>query len=148
MPLSSAKPEAKATVRITRRLPAPAERVFDAWLDARTLGKWLFATPTGTMVTVETDARTGGAFRIVERRDGVDVEHTGEYREIVRPARLVFTFAVPKYSKETTRVIIGIVPHTEGCELTLTHEGVLPDYEERTRQGWGMILERLAATLR
>jgi uncharacterized protein YndB with AHSA1/START domain len=139
--------EASATVRVTHRFTASAERVFDAWLDPKRAGKWLFATPSGQMVRVEIDARVGGSFVFVDRRDGEDVEHTGEYVEIDRPRRLVFTFTVPKYSSKVTRVTVEIGRAGAGCELTLTHEGVLPDYASQTESGWKSILERLAATL-
>jgi uncharacterized protein YndB with AHSA1/START domain len=139
--------DALPSVRVTHRFDAPAERVFDAWLDPKTAGRWLFATATGQMVRVEIDARVGGQFIIVERRDGEDVEHRGEYLDIDRPRRLVFTFGVPKYSSTTTRVRVDIVPRETGCELTLTHEGVLPEYVDRTNAGWMEILGRLAANL-
>jgi uncharacterized protein YndB with AHSA1/START domain len=139
--------DARPMVRVTRRFDASAERVFDAWLDPKNAGRWLFATATGQMVRVEIDARVGGRFIIVERRGGADVEHRGEYLNIDRPRRLVFTFGVPKYSSETTRVCVDIVPRGAGCELTLTHEGVLPEYAERTQAGWTEILGRLAADL-
>lgn len=137
----------RVTVRVTKRFSASAERVFDAWFDRDKVYKWLFATKTGRMVRVEIDARVGGSFLIVDRRDGEDVEHVGEYLEIERPQRLVFTFRVPKYSQENTRVTVDIVPVGSGCELTLTHEGVLPDYASRTENGWTGILEGLAETL-
>jgi hypothetical protein len=60
---------------------------------------------------------------------------------------LVFTFSVPKFSSESTRVTIELKPLPTGCELTLTHEGVLPEWTERTNEGWGMILDALAANL-
>jgi uncharacterized protein YndB with AHSA1/START domain len=134
-------------VRVTRRYDAPQERVFDAWLDPDRAGKWLFATPRGQMVRVEIDARVGGSFVFVDRRNGEDIEHTGEYLEIDRPQRLVFTFHVPKYSKDSTRVIIDIVPRNGGCELALTHENVLPDYSSRTEAGWILILDNLDESL-
>ena len=139
--------EPRATVRVAHRYAATAERVFDAWLDPERAGKWLFATGSGRMVRAEIDARVGGAFTFVDRRDGEDVEHVGTYIEIDRPRRLVFDFAVPKFSAEWTRVSIDIVPLGTGCELTLTHEGVLPDYAIRTESGWGKLLASLASTL-
>jgi hypothetical protein len=60
---------------------------------------------------------------------------------------LVFTFAVPQYSEEFTKVTIDIAPLDSGCELTLTHEGVLPEWRESTFDGWTMILNGLAANL-
>jgi uncharacterized protein YndB with AHSA1/START domain len=75
----------------------------------------------------------------------VDVIHTGKYLEIDRPRRLVFTFAVPTYSSVVTRVTIEIVPLDSGCELTLTHEGVPPEYAERNVEGWSRIIAGLAA---
>jgi uncharacterized protein YndB with AHSA1/START domain len=133
-------------VRVTRRFDASPERVFDAWLDPQTAGKWLFATPTGEMTRVQIDPRVGGKFLLI-RRDGEDVEHIGEYLEINRPRRLVFAFKVPKYSAENTKVSIDIVPDGKGCNLTLTHEGVLPEWTDRTKQGWTMILDGLASQL-
>lgn len=135
------------TVQVTRYFEASPERVFDAWLDPQKTGQWLFATPSGQMVRVEIDARAGGSFLFVDRRDGEDVEHAGEYIEIDRPRRLVFTFTVKKYSQESTRVSIDIVPQGTGCHLTLTHENVLPDYVSRTQAGWTGILDELAAAI-
>ena len=134
------------TIRVTHRFKASPERVFDAWLDPAKAARFLFATPTGQMVRAEIDARVGGTFVFV-RRDGDDVEHTGTYLAIDRPRRLVFTFAVPKFSAAITTVSIEIVAHGTGCELTLTHEGVLPEWAERTEGGWRMILEGLAKTV-
>ncbi|RDI99925.1 SRPBCC domain-containing protein [Dyella solisilvae] len=136
------------SLRVTHRFTASAEREFDAWLDPATAGRWLFATDTGEMVHVGIDARVGGRFCFTDRRDGVDVDHVGEYLEIERPHRLVFTFAVPRYSTAHTRVSIDITPWGAGCELVLTHEEVLPEWAEATQRGWGDILGRLDESLR
>jgi uncharacterized protein YndB with AHSA1/START domain len=129
-------------IRITRRFDASPERVFDAWVDPERAARWLFATPTGQIIRCEIDARLGGRFVIVRRED-IDIEHVGQYLEFDRPRRLVFTFAVPHYSTQETRVSVDIVPTDSGCELTLSHENVLPEWAEATRQGWGKILESL-----
>jgi two-component system cell cycle response regulator DivK len=141
-----AEASAPGEVRVTRRFKAPAESVFDAWLDERTIGEWLFATPDGEMVRVEIDPRVGGRFEIVERRGGEEVLHTGAYEVVERPARLVFTLQLPLYSPNSERVGLDIVPAGEECELTLT-QSVAPDAPaspERIGRGWESILEALA----
>jgi uncharacterized protein YndB with AHSA1/START domain len=139
--------QSAASVRVSRQFTQSPERVFDAWLDPAKAGKFLFATPTGEMVRADIEPRVGGAFCFVDRRDGEDVEHFGNYVEIDRPRRLVFDFAVSAMPEAKTRVTIDIRPVASGCELTLLHEGVLPDYVDRTRDGWATILEALAAAL-
>jgi len=130
-------------IEVSRRIAAPPERVFDAWLNPDSVRHWLFATPDGVMERVEIDPRVGGRFEIDERRGDELAGHFGEYLEIDRPRRLVFDFWT-SFSEERTRVTIAIAPDGDGSLLTLTHEGVWADYAERTRQGWTMILEGLA----
>ncbi len=138
--------EKPVNVRVSRRFSAPPERVFDAWLDPEKAGKFLFATEDGEMVKVEIDPRVGGRYSIVERREGQDVEHTGEYLEIDRPQRLVFTLQVPLYSELVDRVTVEIEPAEGGCELTLVCE-TTPEWAEQTGEGWKMILGTLAEVL-
>lgn len=135
------------TVTVTRRFDASPERVFDAFLDPARAKQFLFSTPEGEMVRADIDARVGGRYNFTDRRDGEDVEHVGEYLELDRPRRLVFTLQVPKYAQESDRVAIDIVPAGDGCELTLTHEMTLPEWKEQTEQGWTMILGKLAGAL-
>ena len=132
--------------RVSRRFRASPQRVFDAWLDSRIAGKWLFATAMGRIVCVEIDARAGGWFYIVERRHGENVEHIGEYLEIVRPHRLVFTLSVEKYSLDFERVTVAFDARGTGCELTLTHK-TKPELARQVSHGWMRMLEGLAAVL-
>jgi uncharacterized protein YndB with AHSA1/START domain len=133
----------KTIVRVTHRFGASAERVYDAFLDPKRAGKFLFATATGQIVRCEIDARVGGTFTIVDRRAGEDVAHTGQYVMLERPRRIVFTFAVEKYSDERSTVTIEIAPLRKGCELTLTHEmsADAAPYRDRTEEGWRGILD-------
>lgn len=136
------------SVVVSRRFDASAEPVFDAWLDPALAAKFLFATPTGQIVKVEISPRVGGGFLIVDRRPEIgEAEHFGRYVEIDKPRRLAFDFAVEKGMNDATRVTLEIKPAGGGSELTLTHEGVWQDYAERTKGGWAMILEGLAAAL-
>ena len=137
----------RTAIRVSRRFTASAECVYDAWLDVKTAKRWLFATASGQIVRADVDPRVGGTFTLVDRRAEGDVEHVGTYLELDRPRRIVFTFVVPKYSSESTRIQVDIVPVGSGSELTLTQEGVLPEYRERTEKGWTTLLGGLAGAL-
>jgi uncharacterized protein YndB with AHSA1/START domain len=134
-----------------RSYDASAERVFDAWLDPKTASKWLFTTEDSKIVRCVIDAHVGGKFEIVDRRDSGEfkgeIRHVGEYLEIDRPRRLVFTFGVPQFDPRMTRVEIDIVTKGSGCELTLTHYDVPPEWQERTNEGWTMLLGNLAKAI-
>ena len=131
---------------VKHRFAASAERVYEAWLDPELVRQFLYTTATGEIVRCDVDARIGGKYTIVDRRNGEDVLHEGTYLELERPRRLVFTLRVPKYSPEEDRVTIEIQPLTSGCELTLTTE--TPDeWADDTRRGWEMILDVLEEVL-
>jgi uncharacterized protein YndB with AHSA1/START domain len=136
----------RANARVTRQFSESPQRVFEAWLDAKTAGKWLFATAMGEIICVEIDARAGGWFYIVERRNSEDVEYMGEYVEMDRPRRLAFTLFDEKYSLEFERMTVEFIPHGTGCELSLTHE-TRPELAQRVSHDWIRILDALAAML-
>jgi uncharacterized protein YndB with AHSA1/START domain len=50
---------------------------------------------------------------------GENVKHIGEYLEIVRPRRLVFTLSVEKYSLDFELMTVVFDPRGTGCELSL-----------------------------
>jgi len=136
------------TVTLTRHFAATPERLFDAWLDPSDVRRFLFATPGGEMVTVEIDPHVGGDALIVERRGDEEALHRLHYEMIERPRRLVFLFnacvAGGPVADEWTRVTVDIAPEGDGARLTLIHEGVWSDFEDKTREGWTMILASLA----
>lgn len=141
-----------AELTVTHRYPFPAEKVFDAWLDPKVASRFLFTAPGGRIVRCDIDARPGGRFTIVDRREGTGemsggIEHVGAYLEIDRPRRLVFTFAVPQFDPTETTVTVDIAPDGDGCRLTLTHTDVPPEWVEQDREGWTMILGALEAAI-
>ena len=132
---------------IVRRFAATAERVFDAWLDPARASRWLFTAPGREAHSMENDPRVGGRWVITDRRDGVDYKALGEYLEIDRPRRLVFTFGMPQFSPEFNRVTVEIVPDGEGCLMTVTQEGVPLDHHPETREGWEEMFVMLDAVV-
>lgn len=137
------------TLELTRHFAATPERVFDAWL-TRDWGTWL--PPRGaTCAVAEMDARVGGTYRLaMTMPDGRTVEIHGEYREIVRPHRLVLAWT-GNYNDQETVLTLTFVPDGAGTRLTLRQDGFLDaGMREGYRMGWtgeGGSFEKLDAVL-
>ena len=137
-----------ALVRVSAGIEAPAERVFDAWLDPAIAGRWLFATASRPMTRVAIDARVRGRFRLADGNDGDRVEHRGVYVEIVRPWRLAFMLSAA-HDLPATRVSVDIAqgdaPGT--VELTVTQGDVPGEYATRVESRWTGMLYGLGLML-
>jgi uncharacterized protein YndB with AHSA1/START domain len=134
-------------VTVRREIAAPAEDLFDAWLDAESLGSWL--RPSHIRETrAETDARVGGAFRIVMDDDESSIVHTGTYREIDRPRRLVFTWSSPATQFRDSVVTVTFEPSSNDTTVVELHQVGLPDDEARVghHAGWSDALRELDRT--
>jgi uncharacterized protein YndB with AHSA1/START domain len=126
------------TITVTRHIQAPPERVFDAWLDPQMIRRWMFGVLIREeILRVDVDARVGGSFSFLVRRDGQELDHVGKYFEIDRPQRLVFSWSIGK-PDPGSRVAVEIAPAQDGCDLSLTHEipAAWADHAARTEEGW------------
>jgi uncharacterized protein YndB with AHSA1/START domain len=132
------------TVVVRRRLPAPVEEVFRWWTEAERMGEWM--SPAGE-AEADVDLRVGGRFRVIMKGDGLTIEHTGEYREIDPPRRLVFTWVSQYTGTEPSLVTVDLEPVEGGTELRLVHERLPEDAAEAHGGGWAAMLERLAGRL-
>ena len=96
---------------VTRRLlDAPRALVFDVWTRPEHMKRWL-GPRSLTMVLCEVDLRVGGRYRYDHRApDGQEYGFHGEYREIVRPERIVSTF------------VFELMPENEALETLLLEE--------------------------
>lgn len=135
------------TLTVRREIAASAEVLFDAWLDADSLGTWL--RPDGIRETrAETDPREGGEFRIVMVQDEAELLHSGMYREIDRPRRLVFTWSSHATKFRDSLVTVTFEPSSEGSTVVEIHQVGLPDEESRASHdaGWSGCLRGLDRT--
>jgi uncharacterized protein YndB with AHSA1/START domain len=135
------------TLTVRREIAAPADVLFDAWLDAESLGAWL--KPGGIRETrAETDPREGGEFRIVMVRDESELLHSGMYREIDRPHRLVFTWSSHATRFRDSLVTVTFEPRSERSTVVEIHQVGLPDEESRASHdaGWSAGLRELDRT--
>lgn len=93
------KPRSKSTVTlpndldvvVVRSFAAPRDLVFDAWTKPALVQRWLLGPPGWTMPVCEMDVRPGGKYRWRWRseEDGKEFGFSGEFREVVRPSRIV-----------------------------------------------------------
>jgi uncharacterized protein YndB with AHSA1/START domain len=139
------RPRGPAIVRVAKRFRASPERVFAAWLDAKSAGRWLFATATQPIAEVDIDARVGGAFRLLERRRRSSTEYAGRYLHILPSRQLAFTLAVDRGPVST--VTIDIAPRPSGCELALLQQPVARLERRPTADRWSGILYGLDLVL-
>ena len=106
----------------------------------------LWLSPVGH-AKAEVEPWVGGRLRVTMIGDGTQIEHTGEYRELDPPRRLVFTWQSPYTGPEPSVVTVELVPDRDGTELTLVH-AFLPTGTGASHQGgWNTILDRLAGEL-
>lgn len=136
---------------VMKRFSASAERVFDAWLDPDWIGRWMFGPNVREerMVRLGLEPRVGGKFSFVVNRAGTEIDHVGEYLEIDRPRRLVFTWATRDSLPETSRVMVEITPLDGACELKLIHEmgPAWAAFVDRAAGSWKKMLDVLAGAL-
>jgi uncharacterized protein YndB with AHSA1/START domain len=78
-------------VVVVRTFNAPRNLVFDAWTKPELVRRWLLGPPGWTMPVCEMDVRVGGKYRWRWRSDetGKEFGFVGEFREVVRPSRIV-----------------------------------------------------------
>lgn len=141
--------------RAAYRFRAPAERVYDAWLDPAQVRAWMTSSLqsfglAGDLRRVEIEPRVGGTFCFSDMRNGVEAVHHGSYLELDRPRKIVFTWSVgDKPDPDPSRVTVTIEPADGGCVGTIVHDMAAEwvDYVARTAAGWTRMLEAIGRLL-
>ena len=133
---------------LTRLFAAPRHLVFQAWTEPRHLVRWW--GPHGfTLPVCQQDFRVGGAYRFCMRApDGSDHWVWGEYREIVAPERLVFTWEREDEAglRRQLNNLVTVTLAAQGGKTLLTlHHAPFQTAADRDDHagGWTQTLERL-----
>ena len=136
------------SLTVRREIAASPEDLFDAWLDPDSMSAWM--KPRDIREThAENDPREGGSFRIVMvRNDDDSVVHTGMYRVIDRPRRLVFTWVSPHTDFRDSVVTVTFEPAGASTVVQIHHVG-LPSAAEQAghTDGWNSAIEVLDRTM-
>lgn len=135
------------TLRVSRTLPAPRERVFAAWTEPEGHMKW-WDTPMFTCVSSEADLRPEGryctSFSLKENDSIVTV--AGVFQELVSSERLVYSWRWEDWEARAPNTLVTVDFRAQGDEtdLVLIHEG-FPDENMRDHhgEGWNITLDAL-----
>ena len=108
------------TIVTRHTVDAPRALVFDCWTKPEHMRRWLGPRAL-TMISCEVDLRVGGGYRYVHRApDGQEYAFRGEYREIVRPERLVATFVFELFPEAEALETLTL-QEQDGKTLVTTH---------------------------
>ena len=131
-------------VNVSKNIHAPIEKVFDAWLNPTVLAKFMMPMPGMPESDVDIDAREGGNFTIIMHAGDDKLPHKGEYLEIKRPDKLVFTWESHCSVDNSTVTLNFIKIDDNETNISLSHVKFI---DEKTRSdhegGWGNILDKL-----
>ena len=134
------------TTTVTRTIKAPAQRLFDAWLDPTMMAKFMVPRPDMHLREVTAEPHVGGRFFVMMVGDK-DYPHQGTYLEITPHSRLVFTWEAP-WSAPNTTVTLLFTPEADGTRIDLTQVRFLSEEARDSHaMGWTGMLTNLAASV-
>jgi uncharacterized protein YndB with AHSA1/START domain len=142
-------PADSTSLRLERTYDATAEEVFDAWTSPDVLRRWWVADQSWRTPVADVDLRPGGRYRLSMEDPASGAVHTvgGEYLEVERPVRLVYTWqweVQPDETAHVSTVTVRFVGDGESTTVVLEHSGLeSPESRDRHGHGWKACLESL-----
>ncbi|MGA8870707.1 MAG: SRPBCC domain-containing protein [Candidatus Acidiferrales bacterium] len=127
-------------ITVTRTIPAPAEKIFDLWIDPKSPGGPWFGTARVIMNPV-----VDGLFYSAVQNEGRTWPHYGRFLRLDRPNLIEHTWVSEATKGVESVVTLTMQSRGNETEVTLRHSGV-PDDEmgRRHKDGWTWILDMLA----
>jgi uncharacterized protein YndB with AHSA1/START domain len=113
-------------ILMTRVFDAPRDLVFQAHTSCEHMTKW-WGPRKYDFASCEIDFRPGGKWRIVHRGpDGEEYGFRGEYREIVPPERITWTFEFEGWPGQVSVETLTLEEHDGKTTLT-----AISDYDSK-----------------
>ena len=109
-------------ISIERSIAVAPERVYDAWLNPEAMAFFLRPAPGVVCKDVEVDAQVGGRFALTMQVGTVEVPIHGQFTEMARPRRLVFSWHSAR-TRDDSVVTLTFTPDGVGTRFTLHHVG-------------------------
>ncbi len=130
-------------ITVSRTIAAPAERVFDTWLDPKSPGgPW--HGPIKAIVNPVVD----GLFYHAVHFEGHEWAHYGRFTALDRPRRIEHTWVSEATRGLESVVTLGIERQGAKTLVTLRHRGIPDDpMGRRHEEGWNYVLGALVESL-
>jgi uncharacterized protein YndB with AHSA1/START domain len=136
-----------AFVRLVEVFDAPRERVFAAWTEPERLKRW-WGPGAYRTTEAEVDLRPGGRYALTLEPGAMHL--AGEFREVVPPERLVYTWRWVAGVPDTRESLVTVEFHDLGArtEVVLLHDNFAgPGPVDMYDAGWASGLQKLGAHL-
>ena len=135
------------SLEVSEIINAPRAKVFKAWTDPALIKLW-FAPGSMTVGKVECDPRPGGRYLVEMIGEEGSPTAIGEYVEVVKDERLVFTWGWQGDEDEPTRVTVTLQDHDKGTRVMVLHERFTSaESRDRHAEGWKACLDKLVANV-
>jgi uncharacterized protein YndB with AHSA1/START domain len=121
---------------VRQQIAAPPNTVFDFLVDPSKMVRWIGAA-------VDLDPVEGGVLRIEIGDGGIA---SGEYLEVDRPNRVVFTWGwqgMTDLPPGSSTVTITLIAQADGTTVELQHDGLSRALRTEHGKGWTHFLGRL-----
>ena len=141
---------AHEALRVERVFAAAPDAVFDAWTNPAVLERWWGPAP-GWRSGCEVDLRVGGRYlmRMSDPESGAELIVGGEYHEIERPRRLVYSWcwegSAGPHPGHVSLVTVEFLDEGGSTRVIVEHTG-LPSEQSRQQHaaGWNGTFDNLA----
>ncbi|MBL4584567.1 MAG: SRPBCC domain-containing protein [Pseudomonadales bacterium] len=132
------------SVNLTKEINAPIGKVFDAWLDPQMLAHFMRPSPKMQLSPTTNDPVVNGRFEILMQVGDNTVPHCGNYLEIDRPGKLVFTWESPASIDNSIVTLNFKELKNNRTEIKLNHVRFIDEERRADHEGgWGRIIDCL-----
>ena len=108
-------------MNVNNTINAPILKVFNAWLDSKTLSQFIFSMPDTPKPEVETDPREQGIFTILMHIGDDKIPHADKDLKISPPDKLVFSWESPFSTANSTATLNFTKIDENTTHIDLTH---------------------------
>lgn len=135
------------SLTLVRRIEAPPDAVFDAFVDPAKIALW-WGPDDGPVLSAEVDPVVGGRFHVVFRLDADGSTHgsAGTFEIVERPTRLAMSWAWDGEDGPGSHVDVRLRAVGDATEVTFTHARLRDEATRRSHaDGWNGAFDKLQA---